>query len=419
MWGEAEARRGRGNDDKADRVVLQVVTRLNVGGVTDQVITIARELQARGVRVVLVSGYSAGAEGDLAPTAKAAGIPIVRIKALANAAGPAGDLIAIAQLYRTFREQRPTIVHAHMFKARVLGGAAAVLAGVPLVETLHGNVLKGYYGRLRTRIILTAERLVGRRLARAVIVPSEHQLGDVRRFSIAPREKVVIHRYGINLCPFLRSESYAGQTRRELGIPANAVVCAVIGRLVQIKGLSFFLQAIEMVVRQAPAPVYALVVGDGELRSSLEAECVTRGIAERCRFLGWRTDLDIIYGDVDIVVLGSLNEGTPVSVIEAMAAGRAIVATAVGGVPDMLTDGVSGTLVPAADPYGLAGAILRLANDPDTRSRLGTEARRRALADYTTDALIERTLQLYNRVSRARDRQEECELKRSTGSSDP
>jgi len=191
---------------------------------------------------------------------------------------------------------------------------------------------------------------------------------------------------------------FVGRLRAELGIQKNNLLVGIIGRMVPIKGHRYFLQAAREVLR-VRSNVSFVVVGDGALRKSLESECRQLGISESVFFLGWRRDVAKIYADLDVVVMSSLNEGTPVSLIEAMAAGKAVVGTAVGGVPDVLEDGVTGLLVPPEDPGALAGAILKLLANDGLRRLLGERAKAAVYPKYDVSRLVADMKDLYFKVS--------------------
>jgi len=383
-----------------NRIIIHVTTRLNIGGVTKQVLTTVQELKHRGRDILILAGHGTSHEGDLGETAEAQGIAFIRLKWLSNQATLCGDIKAIVELYRLFRRLRPAVVHLHMFKARVLGSIAARLGRVPvIVETLHGNVLRGYFGRVLTRIILATERFVGRRLVNAIIAPSEQQAVEIREHRIAQPFKIRIYRHGFDLLEFRDLRPLYGQLRAELGIHHSAVMVGVVSRLVPIKGLHNYLEAASNVLQAyGRSSVSFVVIGDGELRNELESYSVQLGLEGTCHFLGWRGDIRRVYADLDIVVLSSLNEGTPVTLIEAMAAGKAIVSTAVGGVPDMLEDGVSAYLVPPQDPKALATAIIKLVDDPVARDNIGKAAQERAFQDYGISHLIEKLEELYDNL---------------------
>ena len=192
-----------------------------------------------------------------------------------------------------------------------------------------------------------------------------------------------------------------GSLRAELGIPPETPVVAIVARLVPIKAHEVFLRAARLVCAVLPSTQF-LVVGDGERREALERLTAELGLGASVRFLGWRRDLERIYADAWVVALSSRNEGSPVSLIEAMAAERPVVATRVGGVPDLVDDGVTGCLVPPDDPGALAEALVALLQDPERRQVLGKAARERVIPAFAAGRLVADVDALYRELLRAK-----------------
>jgi glycosyltransferase involved in cell wall biosynthesis len=353
----------------------RVITRLNIGGPSQHVIILTDALNDERFRSRLICGRVGPGEGDMTPEALAQGLSVTQLPALCNYGGMVDAVKTVWALYREFRGSRPQIVHLHQFMARLLGALAARAAGVPhIVQTYHGTLFQQYFASPRTAAITVLERCLGRWLVHHTIAVS----GTVRqelldRRVVDPRRVTVIP-LGLVLAPFLEAPRHAGPLRKLLGIPPGAMVLGFVGRLVPIKAAHHFLQAATEVARTAQRSVYAVIVGDGPERSRLEGQASQAGIADRVFFLGWRRDLARIYGDIDVLVVSSLNEGTPVAIIEAMAARRAVVATRVGGVPDVVRDGQTGLLVEPGDPKGLAAAVQRVFEDDALRERLASAA---------------------------------------------
>jgi glycosyltransferase involved in cell wall biosynthesis len=377
--------------------ILRVITRLNIGGPAQHVTFLTERLNGGVFASALIAGALGRGDGDMGPLATERGIPVTVVPALGNDRGLIDDLRALLSLYRLMRAQRPTIVHLHLLKARCLGGIAAKLAGVPLVvETLHGHLLGGYYRPLKQRLILTFERFIGRWLADRVIVLSETQREEVLRLDITVPEKVDVVPLGLELERFISASQHRGSLRQELGIGQDAFLVGVVGRLVPIKGYDVLLHAVRMISTLVADRLMVVIVGDGPLRETLKVEAKRLGIDHLIRFLGWRRDVDRVYADLDVFVQSSFNEGTPVSLIEAMAAGTPVVATRVGGVPDVVDDGRSGLLVAPKDPAALAQAILTLWRAPDLRRHMGERARRDVYPRYAIDRLVARLEELYH-----------------------
>ncbi|HEY2943236.1 MAG TPA: glycosyltransferase, partial [Vicinamibacteria bacterium] len=256
----------------------------------------------------------------------------------------------------------------HTAKAGVLGRIAATLARVPVVvHTYHGHVLHGYFNPVKTRLFGAIESVLGR-ITDAVVAVSEAVKADLVRLGVAPAGKIHVVPLGLELEPLAR-ELPRGVLRAEAGVPADAPLVGIVGRLVPIKDVGTFLEAASRVRATHPAAHFA-IVGDGEERPRLEELARRLQLVDVVHFYGWRRDLPAVYGDLTVVVNCSLNEGTPVALIEALAAARLVVATRVGGTPDVLGDGTRGTLVPPADPEALAQhSISRLLSDLDALYR--------------------------------------------------
>lgn len=371
--------------------MLRVITRLNVGGPAIQAVLLSTRLDPGRFESVLVAGTESASEGNMIELGRLDAPPALRrVSALGREISPLDDLRALGSLIRLMREFKPDIVHTHLAKAGTLGRIAARIAGVPVViHTYHGTVFRGYFGSLRSRLFLDIERAIARVTTRLIAITAG-QRRDLIALGIGSEAKVVEIPLGLELAPFIDAPSRA-KARTVLSLTLDEPVVAIVARLVPIKDVALFLRALAQISSSATG----LIVGDGEERASLEAQAAALGIASRCRFLGWRRDVRSIYAAADVVVLTSRNEGSPVSIIEAMAAGRAVVCTDVGGVADVVTPGVSGVLVTYGDADALAAAIDRLLGDPELRERLGAEARRAVYPRYDVSRLVTDIAALY------------------------
>src|SRR5437773_7622706 len=281
---------------------------------------------------------------------------------LGRAISPLDDLRALTGLALLARSFKPDIVHTHLAKAGALGRIAARIAGVrTVVHTYHGSVFRGYFGQRESAVYLGIERALARITTRIVAITSG-QKADLVDLGIAPSSKIVEIPLGLDLDHF-RELPAREAALSALGLPREGRYVAIVARLVPIKDIPTFLRALALVTESLP-DVRGLVVGDGPERGAVERLAQNLGLERRCRFLGWRADLPNVYAASDVVALTSLNEGSPVSVIEAMASGRAVVATAVGGVPDVVGD-TTGVLVASGDHRALAEAVLALLADPE------------------------------------------------------
>ena len=368
--------------------ILRVIARMNVGGPAIHVVNLTAGLDPARFDSILVTGTENPGEGSLLDLALARGIePVVIPEIVGQATLKPRDWKALVALYRLMRRERPHIVHTHAAKPGVLGRLAARLAGVPVVvHTFHGHILHGYYGPLMSWLLRRMERILARSSDRIIAV-SEQVKQDLVRYGVAPAEKISVIPLGFDLQPFLDSGEHRGTLCRELGLTNGARLVGIVGRIFPIKNHRLFLEAAARVAAEEGSARF-VVVGDGVLRPEMEAHARALGIADRVTFTGWRRDLPRIYPDLDVLVVSSRNEGTPVSAIEAMAAGCPVVATRVGGLPDLIEDGKTGHLVPSEDPPALAAAILRVLRDREAAQQMARVARESASQRFRAERLI-------------------------------
>jgi glycosyltransferase involved in cell wall biosynthesis len=374
--------------------VMRVIARLNIGGPAIHAILLTAGLDPTRFVSTLVTGVEAAYEGNMLDLALQKGVQPLVIPQLGREISPLRDWMTLIRLYRLFRDRRPHIVHTHTAKAGTVGRLAARLAGVPVVvHTFHGHVFHDYFGPLQTRVFIGIERFLAS-LSDRIVTVSDGQRRELADYGVASLDKMAVVPLGFELDALLNCESLRGQLRRELGIPEGMALVGVVARLTAIKNHRLFLDAARLIVEAGQEAMF-LVVGDGELRAELEAYVAELGLAERVIFTGWRRDLSRIYADLDVVVLSSLNEGTPVSLIEAMAAAKPVVATRVGGVSDVVLDKKSGYLVQSKDMEGLTGGILALLRAPDRAREMGRVGRAAVHPKYAKETLLAPMEKLY------------------------
>ncbi len=344
--------------------VMHVIARLNVGGPALQVILLASRMTPPAFESTLVSGRVSSHEGDMAYLAETYGIEPIYVPELGRELSPMRDMITLIKLWRLMRRLRPEVVHTHTAKAGFVGRVAAWLARVPVrVHTFHGHVFHGYFGPRKTAFFLWLERLTARITDRLIAVSPLLKEELATAYRIAPADRIAVAPEGPDLSRYLETPRHLGAFRRQYDLPADAPLVGIVGRLVPIKNHALFLQAAQR-VRQSHPDVHFVIIGDGELRDSLVAQAQELGLADAVTFTGFLRDLCPVYSDLDLVVISSNNEGTPVSIIEALAAGVPVVSTAVGGVPDLLDGGRLGTLVPPGDADALAQAMVTVLSTP-------------------------------------------------------
>lgn len=365
--------------------VLQIVTRLNIGGPALQIGLLA-SIDPSQFETLVVSGREESYEGSMATLGRlGADVSPLVIPSLARNIAPVRDVDAFAKLTAVARWFRPDLVNTHLSKAGSLGRLAALAGGTRVVvHTYHGSVWQGYFGRRETRFYLGVERALAHLTTRLVAI-TETQRDELIRLRVAPATKISVVPLGLALEEF-EQPADPFQARRKLGLDPAAKCVALVARLVPIKDIPTFLRSVAELGERFPN-LQALVVGDGPERPALEQLAGELGISSRCRFTGWIGDVRTVYAAADVVALSSINEGASASLVEAMAAGRPVVATAVGGVPEVVTER-GGLLVPPRNPHALATAIGVLLSDEGRRRQLGATAREFAIRNHSGQRLI-------------------------------
>jgi glycosyltransferase involved in cell wall biosynthesis len=385
--------------------VVRIITRLNIGGPSIQAMALTERLTSRGFDTLLVHGRLGEGEGDMRYLLGNHG-RVESLPTLQRSVAPVDDARALASLVSLLRRFNPNIVHTHMAKAGTIGRTAALLYNCStgtahrarVVHTYHGHVLEGYFSRGKTRVFVGVERQLARATDAIIAISpqiqtellDEHRIGRPEQYRVIP--------LGFDLTALTGIDDAArGRARRALDIPDGAHVMTTVGRLTAIKQHCLFLETARHVAAADPAAVF-LVAGDGELRHELEAGAKAMGIADRVRFLGWRRDLASVYGATDIFLLTSRNEGTPVALIESLAAGVPGVSPEVGGVRDVITNDDIGLMAPFGDAIGLAESVLGLFADPARRRAMGARGRESVVARFGLDRLVGDVEALYREL---------------------
>ena len=386
--------------------VIQLITRLDKGGSSDIALLTALGIDKKEYEVLLVKGptyesqMSKEEEASVVSSLKEIqlkGIKIVSNRYLLRRINPFYDLLALFSLYRLFAKEKPTIVHTHTSKAGFLGRVAAKGAGIPIIiHTPHGHVFFGYFGAFKTKIFIFLERLASR-ITDKIVALTHGEKEDYLFFKIADKEKFVVINSGIELekfkeLPFPLKQDF----KKELGIPQNALIVGTVGRLVPVKGLKFLIEAAREIISRYPNTFFVFT-GDGYLRRDLEKRASDLGIKENVVFLGWRNDAAKIISVTDIFVLPSLNEGMGKVLAEAMALGKPIVASNVGGIPDLVIHGKNGFLVPSKNSRELAKYIQILLEDKEKREKMGREGREMA-GNFSHEIMIKKISRLYKEL---------------------
>lgn len=347
--------------------IMYIITRLSIGSPAMHVTLLVEKMAPPHYESILVCGESDPNGGDMRYFAEEHGVQPVFISNLGVRLAPLAYVRTIRQLYRLIREHRPDIVHTHLAKAGFTGRVAAALAGVPVVvHTFHTHTYYNHFGPLMTWLLILLERLLAHRTD-SIIALTQHLRRELaERYHVTRKSRITVLPLGLDLSRFAQTPRRRGAFRQEWNIPPDVPLVGIVGRLSPVKDPLRFLEAAALVRQQLPDCRF-VIVGDGEIRDEIEAKISTLQLGDAVTMTGWLPDLTSLYSDLDLLVNSSTTEGTPTPIMEALTAGCPVVATAVGGVPDMLDHGRLGLLVFAHDAESLADAIqLALQNPQDT-----------------------------------------------------
>ena len=408
--------------------VVRIIARLNVGGPAKHVVWLTSGLEEAGYRSLLVAGTVPEGEEDMSYFAEQTGVTPLYIPEMSREIS-LKDAITTWKLFRLLLRERPDIVHTHTAKAGTVGRVAGffyrwltpgLLIGRPrpckFVHTYHGHVFHSYYGRLKTGVFLTVEKVLARLATDRILVVSEQQKAEINQtFRVGRRDQFRVVRLGLDLGIFANHESRRAKFREELGVDDETVLIGIVGRLTEIKNHEMFLQS---VARTNFENVRFVIVGDGSLRETLEQQARSLDLEKKVIFAGGRKDPEYFYPALDICALTSRNEGTPLTLIEAMANARPVIATSVGGVVDLLGSVQEegdynvcerGISVRPYDVDAFAAGIGRLIEDRSLRDQLGKRGLEFVDHNYRKERLLEDIKDLYGQLLN-RERTANCEL---------
>jgi glycosyltransferase involved in cell wall biosynthesis len=402
--------------------IVRVIARLNVGGPAKHVVWLSK-LQTPNWESLLVAGTVPPGEDDMGYFARELGVTPVFVPEMSREIS-VNDVLTVWKLYQLFRRERPDIVHTHTAKAGTVGRVAGLLylwltptiflgrrRMCRFVHTYHGHIFHSYYGKVKTLVFLSVEKLLARLVTDRIVVLSQQQRHEINeQFGVGRAAQFSVVPLGLDLSVYSNWQERGHAFRHELGLTANDIAVGIVGRLTDIKNHELFLRAAAVFKSQFSQPgvtVRFVIVGDGGLRKTLERRSASLGLDRDMVFTGSRRDLEDVYPALDIVALTSRNEGTPLTLIEAMANARPVIATAVGGVVDLLGEPISadpnqsfklrerGISVSSDDAEAFAAGIRRLIEDPTLRRESGARGLHFVTAHYSKERLLKDIAQLY------------------------
>ena len=376
--------------------ILHIITRLDRGGSAENTLLTCLGL-AEKYELVLLHGLSLESHmtewekqsvDSRIKEAMERGVNVIPVPSLVRRISPLQDLCALFSLWRLMIREKPDMVHTHTSKAGTLGRWAAWLARVPIiVHTAHGHVFYGHFGSSASRFFVLLERLMVCMTDRMIAL-TEGERNDYITFSVSRPDRIVTIHSGVEIDVYLNTKVNIEEKKRSLGLNPEGPVVGTVGWLLPIKGPMHLLKAMGSVWQDYPETTLAFV-GKGDLKAELQAEALQMGASGRVKLLGWRDDIPEIMQILDVFVLPSLNEGMGRVLVEAMAAGKPVVASRVGGIPDLVKHGENGFLVEPGDENGLSAAIEKLLTDKTMRDQMGKKGRMMARA-FSVENMVEK-----------------------------
>ncbi|MDM8535884.1 glycosyltransferase family 4 protein [Desulfobacterales bacterium HSG17] len=389
--------------------IIHIITRLDMGGSAQNTLQTCLGLNKDKYDVTLVYGLSLESKMTdeeilsvqrLVESGKKNSVSFICLPSLVRKIDPLKDAAALVFLICLLLKKRPEIVHTHTSKAGILGRLAAWFARVPvIIHTPHGHVFYGHFRANLTAFFLIIEKIMSL-ITRRIIMLTKGEKNDCIKLCLAPVKKIMTIHSGVDIDVFAGSGTDRNNIKNQLGLEPDNIVIGTVGWLLPIKGPKYLLKAMFRVWQDFP-DVKLLFVGKGDLRIELETEAMKHGVLDKVFFAGWRDDVHEIMHVFDIFVLASLNEGMGRVIVEAMAAGKPVIASNTGGIPDLLSHGKNGLLVPPADADALAHAILNLLLNPEKALIMGLNGKRKCW-NFSLDFMMEKLENLYDDLLKKR-----------------
>ena len=394
--------------------ILRIVTRLNIGGPSIHVSLLTKGVDPERFESILVSGNVSDLEGDMSYVATDLGLKPLILPSLRREISLPRDVRTLLRLLKLLARESPDIVDTHTAKAGTLGRIAVFIHNrvhkrkVMVIHTFHGHVFHGYFSQLKSQMFIWAERLQARATDVIIAISASQRNELSRKYRIAAEEKFRTVRLGFDLQSFSPKKNLKGQFKKGLGVNPETVLIGIVGRLVEIKNHKMFLDAAKRFIEENRGiQAKFVIIGDGELRQELMSYSAALGLSDLVIFCGWARDLPKVYADLDILVLTSINEGTPVSIIEAMASSVPVISTDAGGVRDLIghlqpeydSDGFEvckrGLICWQGDANGLAKGINFLLMNSSYREKTTNAARIFVKKSYSVDRLLREMESIY------------------------
>lgn len=398
--------------------VLRILHRFSISGPSHNAFFLTAHLGA-GYECKLVTGVLEDGETSADFLLSQLNEQPTLLNALQRSISPSKDLQAYKQIRKIIREYKPDIVHTHAAKPGTIGRLAALHENVPvIVHTFHGHVFHSYFNKWKTNFFIIIERLLAKRTSAIIAISDSQKFDLTSRYKIAVDQKVSVIPLGFD---FKRLQDANGSKRHlfrnTFSVSDDTVVLMIIGRITEIKNHRMFVDVVSSAVKSGGPRIQAFIVGDGELRQEVYEHAIANGLKVTCAadyqpgadlvFTSWRSDIECLINGSDIVVLTSNNEGTPVSLIEAQAAGKVVVATNVGGVADCLAPKNRENMVAKGDVQAMKEKICAICSNPALLTVNAEAIRQFVLHRYSYTRLVNDVRNLYSKLLKISGKQYE------------
>lgn len=355
------------------------------------VLELTAGLKNMGYEIFIAVGPTLNPPIDIKAFSVKSGIPLFYIKSLRRDSHPFWDCLAFFEILKVINEIKPDVLHTHTSKAGFIGRIAGRIAGVKVaIHMAHGHVFYGYFNNITSRIYVYLEKIAAK-FTDKILTLTEIEKGEYLQEKIAPGDKIVTIPCGIDVDRFSASHN---AVRNEFGISSDMPVIGWVGRAETVKGCEYFLRACQLIKKELPG-VRFLVVGEGSLNGEMEKLAYSLDLSDEVKFTGYRTDMPEIMNSIDLLLHTPLNEGLGRVLLEAMTCEKPIVATNVGGIPEIVEHGIQGFLVPAGDYASMASESLKILKDSELAKSLGSAGRKKAL-NFSTEKMVQKIHNLYN-----------------------
>ncbi len=372
--------------------IMNIQSRIVIGGPAHITILLSKQLQDNKIHTVLVGGNANDDEKSIIDNAKNMGIDCKIITEMGREIHFYDDFLSLIKLFFLIRREKPDIIHTHTAKAGAIGRISAFFAGVPLIyHTYHGHVFEGYFGKTISRLYVFIEKFLAKISTKIIVISSAQNYDIVHKFKIAQQDKVVEIPLGFDWDNILKSPKKI-ELRKKFKISKEKFLIGIVGRIVPIKNHHLFIEIAEQLIQHNYSSFHFVIIGDGELRTNIEQLIGYKGLTFFFTFTGWLKGIQNIYDEMDLLLLTSKNEGTPVAILEALAKGVPVVASDVGGVKDIFEKYNPKHLVEDNDIEQYVKLILEIKN---SNYIVKEKIRSSVMSYYSSENVIDNIKNLY------------------------